>query len=210
MAIEFILKVAPPMRRAVLLAAAHGMTDFGAPSLLLPYSVIALPLPGWLTTTAFGTASVFHFAADMGLGLSAALHAVLTAAALRNKHASFFAMSIYFCCVHTPMHYLRLVSASRVTAAAIALVITAAMALISAVPAWAARATSMLPKGARLLAPFSESPTGDGTGSAIHVTHMMQKLVVAHVIVEVLHGVSMGSAWLPSIGPPWQALAAIR
>eukprot|EP00966_Prymnesium_polylepis_P205093 4751991-Prymnesium_polylepis.2 len=56
------------MRRAVLLAAAHGMTDFAAPSLLLPYGVIAMPLPGWLTTTAFGAASVVHFAADVGLG----------------------------------------------------------------------------------------------------------------------------------------------
>ena len=66
----------------------------------------------------------------------------------------------------------------QTTAVATALTITATMAVISAVPAWSARATRLLPKGARLLAPFSEQ--GDGESGAIHVTHMMQRLVLAH------------------------------
>eukprot|EP00966_Prymnesium_polylepis_P205092 4751991-Prymnesium_polylepis.1 len=113
-------------------------------------------------------------------------------------------MSIYFCCIHTPMHYLRLLAERRLTAMLVALAITAVMALISAVPAWAARATRLLPRGAHLLAPFADSP---GEGGAIHVTHLMQRLVFAHVVVEVLHGVSMGHGWLPPIAPPWQELA---
>ena len=168
-----------PMRRVVLLAAAHGMTDMAtAPAMLLPYSVIAMPLPGWLTTALFGAASIVHFASDIGLGLSTCLHLALTAAATVDCEASFFAMSCYFCFVHTPMHYMRLLMQQQVAAVATALTITAVMAVISAVPAWSARATQLLPKGARLLAPFSER---DGERGAIHVTHMMQRLVLAHV-----------------------------
>ena len=113
---------------------------------------------------------------------------------------------------------------------ATALTITAVMAVISAVPAWSARATQLLPKGARLLAPFSER---DGERGAIHVTHMMQRLVLAHVrlslsnalalvkcaltggsldllapqvVVEALSAASQGQLWLPPIKPPWLAL----
>ena len=171
-----------PIRRVVLLAAAHGMTDMAtAPAMLLPYSVIAMPLPGWLTTTLFGAASIVHFASDIGLGLSALLHTALTGAAAIDRDASFFAMSLYFCFVHTPLHYVRLLMQHQHVAVATALAITGAMAVISAVPAWSARAARLLPKGARMLAPFSEGDGVDGERGAIHVTHMMQRLVFAHV-----------------------------
>ena len=197
--VEFIMH--SPIRRAVLLAAAHGMTDVAAPDLLFPYVVLGLPLPGWLTTALFSAASVVHFASDMGLAMSAAMHVALTAMATRNADASFFLMSVYFCFVHTPLHYLRLLmDGSRgVAAVSIALAITLSMLAISAVPAWSARAARLLPPGARLLTPF-----GDGSG-AIQITHLMQRLVFAHVCVETLKGVRRGQPWLPPTAPPWQS-----
>ena len=202
LAVEFVLR--SPLRRAVMLAAAHGMTDVAAPALLVPYSIIALPVPGWMTTTLFSMASVVHFAADIGLGLSCVMHAALTAAAVRHRDASFFAMSLYFVCVHTPLHYMRLLADRRVTAVVAGLAITAGMALISAVPLWSSRMTRLLPKGARMLAPFSDHRDADGVESGpIHVTHMMQRLVFAHVVVEVLRCISVGEPWLPPVPPPW-------
>ena len=89
-------------------------------------------------------------------------------------------------------------------AVATALMITAVMALIGSVPTWSAYASSLLPHGARLLAPFSDTP--EEKEGAIHVTHVMQRLVFAHVAVEVLRCISLGQAWLPPIAPPWRVV----
>ena len=66
-----IMHFAIPVHRPLLLsiAAAHGVTDVARPpSQLLVYAMALLPLPGWLTSGAFGIASVMHFASDMGGG----------------------------------------------------------------------------------------------------------------------------------------------
>ena len=194
-----------PIRRLVMLCAAHGMTDTCAPGALAPYGLLAVPegaMPGWLITSLFGAASIVHFASDLGVALSFVMHAVLSLAATHNRDASFLAMSIYFSLVHTPLHYLRLLVEGRQLAVCSAVSITALMAVICAVPQWAAYWTRILPNSLRLLAPFD-----DGTAKGelhIHVTHTMQKLVVAHVLVEALHRTSLGEAWLPSLSPPWQ------
>ena len=197
--VEFVLR--SPIRRVVLLAAAHGMTYTFAPRALAPYGLLALPnevLPGWLTTLLFGAASIVHFAADIGIALSAAMHIVLTLAATRNRDASFLAMSLYFTVVHTPLHYMRLITDGNQAAVAGALAITALMAVIAAVPDWSALATRWLPMSVRLLA-----PSDDGREPLVHVTHFMQRLVVAHVLVESWQRTSLGKAWLPPIAPPW-------
>lgn len=197
--VEFVLR--SPIRKALLLAAAHGMTDVAAPSQLYPYTALVLPLPGWLTTMLFSVASIVHFASDLGLALSLALHVCLTALATHNRDGSFFLMSLYFCFIHTPLHYLRLLNeGSRgVIAVVAALAITSGMVVISAVPSWSTRVSRLLPADARLLTPF-----GDGNeGGAIQITHLMQRLVFAHVFVEILRGVRNGEAWLPPVAPPW-------
>lgn len=195
------------MRQAILLAAAHGMTDAAAiastPALLLPYTTLAVPLPGGVTTLTFFMASVVHFASDIGLALSAAMHCALGCAALLHRDASFLVMSIYFCFVHTPLHYTRLFVSGRHAAVGAALGVTGLLGVVSAVPALSRRAQQWLPDGARLLAPYV-----GGTDGAIHITHMMQKLVVAHVVVEGLHAASIGEPWLPSALPPRWRLSA--
>lgn len=197
--VEFVMR--SPMRKAILLAAAHGMTDVAAiinkPAHLLPYSAILMPIPGLTSTLAFFAASVIHFASDIGLVLSSMLHLGLGAVALHNQDASFLIMSLYFCFVHTPLHYTRLLAEGQMAAVGSALGITASMGVISAIPALSARVKRLLPAGARLLAPYT-----DGTDGAIHVTHMMQKLVVAHVVVEALHSASRGQPWMPAAVPP--------
>lgn len=151
----------------------------------------------------FSAASIVHFASDLGLAASFALHLALTAFATHDRDMSFFVMSLYFCFVHTPLHYLRvLTEGSRgVVAVATALAITGAMLVITAVPEWSLRAAQMLPPGARLLTPFGADEGGDG---AIQITHLMQRLVFAHVFVETLRGVRQGGPWLPPIAPPWR------
>ena len=103
------------------------------------------------------------------------------------------------------MHYLRLLTegSNGLAAVVVALALTSVMVVISAVPSWSARATQLLPPGARLLTPFSDRDEG----GAIQITHLMQRLVAAHVSVEVLRGVRQGHAWLPSVEPPWPLLA---
>ena len=110
--------------------------------------------------------------------------------------------SLYFCFVHTPLHYARLLYEGKVVAVVLALLITAAMAAISAVPAWSARAARLLPESARMLAPLGDDRSARPSEDGIHVTHMMQRLVCAHVAVEVLRRATSGLVWLPPIGPP--------
>ena len=64
-----------------------------------------------------------------------------------------------------------------------------------------ALATRWLPKSVRLLAP-SDDGREDGEPRA-HVTHFMQRLVVAHVLVEAWQRTLLGKAWLPPIAPSW-------
>ena len=200
-----MLRSPTAIRRTVLLAAAHGMTDVAvvtsAPACLLPYVTIMLPLPGWLTTAAFSCASILHFGEDIGVRCSATMHALLTVAAFVNRDASFLAMSVYFCFVHTPMHYMRLLCTGQRAAVAVALVITAVMALLSCVPVLSERTIQLLPKSARLLTPYEDAfkdvAASDRVGG-IHVTHAMQKLVVAHVLVETLQAGVLGGVESPA------------
>lgn len=198
------------------------MTDIaataGTPLQLLPYCITPMPLPGWLVTASFAGASMVHFAADLGLCTSVLMHAGLTLLARRNMDVSFLVMSIYFCFVHTPMHYLRLLQQGQAIAVVSALVITAIGSVISVMPGLSSTVCHLLPRGARMLAPTP--PIGVGSSSrggaihaqegnagtswgVLHVTHMMQKLVVAHVLVDALHSISLGQPWLPPAVPPW-------
>ena len=64
--------------------------------------------------------------------------------------------SLYFCFVHTPLHYLRLLDEGRRLAVLTALGITGLMAVVGAVPKWSAFSARLLPRRLRLLAPFDE------------------------------------------------------
>lgn len=76
---RFAIPISHPVPFCVF--AAHGAVDAALPpSRLLPYALALLPspplppLPSSASTAAFGVASLVHFASDVGVGASVALH----------------------------------------------------------------------------------------------------------------------------------------
>ena len=105
-----IMHFAIPVHRPLLLsiAAAHGVTDVARPpSQLIVYAMALLPLPGWLTSGAFGIASVMHFASDMGGAMSLLMHATWAALARYHWALAFESALWYICAVHIPMLFQR-------------------------------------------------------------------------------------------------------
>ena len=150
---------------AVALASAHGVADVDtvvetrsvAP--LLPYALLFAPLPTSLTTLSFVCASVFHFGSDFGLRWSVSLHAV--AAVLYAVHGVAPAAAVvttYYCLLHVPLCYLRLARAGRTVALTACAVTTAAVGVVVS-------ATSV-------------------HAECVQLTDAMQRLVLAHVLVN--------------------------
>ena len=62
--------------KPLAVASMHAFTDATrAPRQLLPYAVALVPLPPGVTICAFVASSVAHFASDVGVTCSVALHA---------------------------------------------------------------------------------------------------------------------------------------
>ena len=99
-----MLKVVLPLvsRRFMALVAVHGVVD-AAPTRALWYLPLLLP-PCRLDAVFFALASFVHFGADVGLPLSAALHALLGALHLAgHTRASTAVLLVYFATVHLPL-----------------------------------------------------------------------------------------------------------
>ena len=103
------LVVHSPLVVPVALAAMHGTTDFAYPAPRLAPYVLLLCWPAFVPITpAFLVASAVHFAHDVGVRASCGMHAAFVAsAALHRVDEAFVAFAIYFCVVHTPLHYAR-------------------------------------------------------------------------------------------------------
>jgi len=98
-----------PMLAPVVLAAMHGTTDFAYPLYrLLPYVSIlwwpdALPV-----TPLFLCGSIVHFGRDVGKCNSCTMHLMFILSLVFGlEDEAFAAFSVYFCLVHTPLHYRR-------------------------------------------------------------------------------------------------------
>lgn len=93
----------------------HGTTDFSLPPhRLLPYASL-LWWPGAIPVTPlFLCASTLHFSRDVGTRLSGLMHAFfVTLALLGQSDVAFLVFSAYFCIVHTPLHYARVLQDKR-------------------------------------------------------------------------------------------------
>jgi hypothetical protein len=95
---------------ALAVVAAHGAVDVCCPlRSLLAYSAVALPLPSDACTAAFAAGSVAHFAEDVGLVGSVALHvALLNVAIYVGVKSAVEALFAYFFVVHIPLLVVRL------------------------------------------------------------------------------------------------------
>lgn len=110
---RFTVPVKSPGMFAV--AAAHGTVDFARPNeQLAVYLLALLPVPSWACTVGFGIASVVHFAGDLSVPGSLALHASLCAAsAIRGQAVAFDLVVRYMTAVHIPLLILRLALSAR-------------------------------------------------------------------------------------------------
>ena len=105
--VEFHIATKCP-RLAIAVAAAHGSTDIVRGKKLLTYAIAALPLRGWCVTIGFAISSLWHFASDVGLLASVAVHSVLFGLhQLGRQQTAFTLLLAYMVLVHVPAHYAR-------------------------------------------------------------------------------------------------------
>ena len=119
----------------------------------------------------FLLASIAHFANDVTVFGSIALHAALvTTAVVMSREIAVDALLVYMMCIHLPSHFLRLYDEKEFNAMAFAAVVMAGMS------------------ASALLCPavFLSSSTGDDDEGRIvfSFTQIEQAIVFAHVIFE--------------------------
>tara|TARA_Y100000748_G_scaffold153974_1_gene128782 strand:+ start:1366 stop:1857 length:492 start_codon:yes stop_codon:yes gene_type:complete len=142
---------------AVGLVASHGLTDLRDLENVMPYALALLPIPGLLVTLAFLVASFVHFARDIGGEAGLQLHvAWLIVGLSAGQDAAADVALVYMLLFHLPAHH------SRVWAEG----------------TWAARG-----------AVVGAVAAGVGLGACVPaggltLTHLHQKLVVAHVLAD--------------------------
>ena len=137
--------------------ATHGLTDLDSRAWIGHYLLLAVvPLPSPVVTATFCAASVSHFADDLGLRGSLALHAGVTAVGISyGVQAAFRIMITYLAIIHVPMHFARCVLNGRV-------------------------------RGAKAVGMLSIIAAGLGTqlGEWVPLTDNMQRTVIAHIMTE--------------------------
>ena len=107
---KFELKLTPFTGRLLAVVATHGITDVARPrTSLLRYAAFCItPLPSYVTTLMFCTASVLHLSLDVGHIASLILHMTVAAIGVMfGASVAFNSFIIYFFFVHVPCHYHR-------------------------------------------------------------------------------------------------------
>ena len=147
---RFVLHLRPA---AMAVIAGHGAADVSKPPQLLAcYALAALPLPS--STSIFAVASVVHFALDVGIGASLAIHCLLVRLMRRRRRAACALLQAYMCTLHVPAALLSLLL--RADGPALAAVTAATLAT------WVAR---------HEIAP----------GGRLELTELLQRLIAVHV-----------------------------
>ena len=129
---SFPLALGPhPLHPAFAVVAAHGISDLDSWRWLPRYALcMLLPLPPAAVTVIFNLASVIHFANDLRVDGSIALHSLIGFFGVAcGARCAERLMMVYLCCVHVPMHYARLLAHRRYVGAAMAVGFTLVMTL---------------------------------------------------------------------------------
>lgn len=97
---RMILRVPAVAASPIVVASAHGLSDFrGPPVCLIAYLLLLFPLPH--VTTCFLVASILHFSFDVGLIGSALLHATWgLLAKLKKPRVAWASFAAYYTIVH--------------------------------------------------------------------------------------------------------------
>lgn len=151
------LPLALPFPVLAGMAAMQTTTTIACPIRNYPYLLMGVSIPPWLTTVLFLVAEFLNVSRCVGMRQSAALHAVVGGLALLDMQLATIIGTLYFVCVHTPLHYLACIRRGQRKSVAVASVLTAAAAFMLRV---------MKPRG------------------NIVLTYKFQKMVIAHTISE--------------------------
>ena len=140
----------------ISIVAAHGVTDLDTWRWLPRYALCAFaPASPVVVTTTFSAASVVHFARDVGVDGSVALHSLVGMATLLfGTRVGMWLMLNYLVFVHVPLHYLRCFRGGRRAA-----LVVAALATVAAI-------------------------VGTRGKSAVVLSDFAQRVVVAHCWTE--------------------------
>ena len=155
-------------RCALALVQAHGLTDLRSLWRVGPYALVLWPpLPGAAVTGAFLVASLVHLAQDVGIAGTLLVHAIAFGVyAFHSKLLAFELMLGHLACVHVPRHYARVLEEARAAWAPARASVALALAVTLA-GVWCAGAAN-----------FNQ----DSRDSCARVTHLHQRIVVAHVL----------------------------
>ena len=120
---SFPLSLGPhPFHPALSLVAAHGISDLDSWCWVPRYALCTLlPLPPIAITVLFNLASIVHFANDLRIDGSIALHSMIGFFGVAcGPRCAERLMMLYLCFFHVPMHYARLIANRRYIGAVLA------------------------------------------------------------------------------------------
>ena len=121
-----VIHVYTPFPAALLVASMHAITDVVHPLHLYPYLVVLLRPPPDVVLAMVVLLSAWRVCDDVGwragLGLALLGAAVYMA---QGGAALFGVLTVYYCCVHTPLHYMKRARARAYMALFLATVLTA-------------------------------------------------------------------------------------
>lgn len=153
-----IFDVYTPFPGALLIASMHCIADMVYPLHLYPYALVMTQMPPNITTTVFTLLCVWRACDDVGYKAAAAMFASGVLMYLLWGEAMAFGLaSIYYCCIHTPLYYLRRAKARSYISLTLAATLTGVCTV----------ASYTLPMDGELV-----------------FGHMAQRLFAAHLLVE--------------------------
>jgi hypothetical protein len=165
---------------ALASVAAHGLTDWTSGKHLRTYVLMVLPLPGAFITSTFLALSFFHFAGDVGLLGTTALHGFIAYNyAWGSQQRALNALLGYMTLVHVPAHYSR-VAQTKDAFASLGATAAATVALAIKAP-W---------KG------------------VMPIDHMVQRLVICHILCDMSRRLE-GTHWQALLLGPSHDLVAM-
>lgn len=193
----------------VALTVAHGATDIVYRAPLLAYSWALLPLPDWCdlaVTTAFFTASLFHFKEDIGLRWSLVLHIVFVGLELAGKgDIGTELLLVYMAVWHLPRHFGFLVASGSTLGWMRAFSgLLAALGMAGAFLAEPALFGCELWDASETATPVQHDAGPSMPWQTVHVrlhlSHGLQRVVTSHVLCTWLAGAAGGREHPAQVG----------
>lgn len=97
-----------PFPAAMLIATMHVVSDILNPLHMYPYTIVLMRISSESTAVLLALCCTFRVCEDVGWRLALMLLvSVFTLHGLSNENAAFGIVSVYYCCIHTPLYYMK-------------------------------------------------------------------------------------------------------